>query len=103
MTDALPPESKATMQLHAMIDGHVQGVGYRHFVAQFADKLDLTGWVRNTYTGNVEVLAEGPRVKLEALLIALKHGPRGGYVIDVTCEWAAAQGEFHRFSVNYTA
>ncbi|HBA91041.1 MAG TPA: acylphosphatase, partial [Anaerolineaceae bacterium] len=36
------------MRLHATIQGHVQGVGFRVFVQQYAANLKLTGWVRNT-------------------------------------------------------
>ena len=35
-------------RLHAWVDGHVQGVGFRAFVYEIALSQDLTGWVRNT-------------------------------------------------------
>jgi len=46
-------------RLHAFVKGRVQGVGFRYFVLQSVEGLDLTGWVRNLYDGLVEVVAEG--------------------------------------------
>ncbi len=55
-------------RLHAVVEGHVQGVGFRYFVLTKAQHLNLTGWVRNTAEGNVEVMAEGERVDLDDLI-----------------------------------
>jgi acylphosphatase len=89
-------------RLHAVIEGRVQGVGFRYFVLERAQELNLTGWVRNTFEGNVEVTAEGPRTDLEALLMKLRTGPRAAYVTDVTFEWGSAAGEFKNFNVRST-
>ena len=45
--------------LHFLIQGRVQGVGFRWFVQREASELDLRGWVRNTEDGDVEVVAAG--------------------------------------------
>jgi acylphosphatase len=89
-------------RLHAVVEGHVQGVGFRYFVLDRAQELNLTGWVRNTSEGHVEVTAEGPRADLEALLMKLRTGPRAAYVTDVNYEWSIAAGEFHGFNVRST-
>jgi acylphosphatase len=89
-------------RLYTVIEGRVQGVGFRSFVLDKADELELTGWVRNTYTGNVEVLAEGPRFALEELLIALKKGPNTAYVTNVRASWTEATGEYRFFGVEHT-
>ena len=47
------------MVLHFLIQGRVQGVGFRWFVHREASELDLRGWVRNTEDGDVEVVAAG--------------------------------------------
>lgn len=86
-------------RLDAIVEGQVQGVGFRMFVLRSADILNLTGWVRNRWDGNVEVLAEGTRPALEKMLIALHTGPRASYVTHVQTEWSPATGEFTRFQV----
>lgn len=90
-------------RLHAIIDGHVQGVGFRAFVIERAESMGLTGYVRNTYDGQVEVLAEGPRNVLEMLLVYLRRGPRSAFVTEVRQEWQPPEGNFSRFQVLPTA
>src|SRR5260221_8473616 len=62
-------------ELHAMVRGQVQGVGFRYFVVQKAQSLGLRGYARNESNGDVEVLAQGPRPALERLLTLLWRGP----------------------------
>ena len=68
------------MVLHFLIRGRVQGVGFRWFVHREASELGLRGWVRNTDTGDVEVLASGPSEDLADLRAELKKGSRGSRV-----------------------
>lgn len=89
-------------QLHAVIQGRVQGVGFRVFVQSYAANLNLNGWVRNTAVGDVEVLAEGQRQALEKLLMLLEAGPRGAHVLNVTREWRQATGLFNQFTIERT-
>ncbi len=89
-------------RLHATVSGHVQGVYFRAFVQEQASMLHLTGWVRNHWSGVVEVTAEGPRPDLEQLLAALRQGPPTAAVDDVCDEWQAATGEFSSFEVART-
>lgn len=90
-------------QLHAVVDGRVQGVGYRVFVYEQARSLGLTGWVRNLRGGGVEVLAEGAPLDLASLVERLKQGPRGALVTHVSVAWASAQGNFSAFEIEPTA
>jgi acylphosphatase len=89
-------------RFHAVVEGMVQGVGFRMFVVGEAGRLGVTGWVRNRWDDTVEVTAEGPRAALEALLLALEEGPRAAHVDRVTVEWQPARGEFKRFWVAQT-
>jgi acylphosphatase len=86
-------------RLHTVVEGRVQGVGFRYFVLSKANQLNITGWVRNTPEGNVEVIAEGDRVELEDLLSALRKGPRSAFVSNIKENWDTPSGEFQNFSV----
>jgi len=86
-------------RLHTIIEGRVQGVGFRYFVLENAVQLGLTGWVRNRWDGSVEVTAEGERAHLEALLALLYRGPHSSFVTAVHTEWRPATGEFAGFRV----
>ena len=93
------PESR----LHAFVSGVVQGVGFRYFVVDRAAEAEVKGWVRNLRDGRVEIVAEGSRPALEALLVQLRRGPSGGRVDDVAATWEAASGEFRSFALQRTA
>lgn len=85
--------------LHANVEGRVQGVGFRYFVLTQARELNLVGWVRNTYHGQVEVTAEGPRKQLELLLNYLRRGPSSSFVQEVNFDYGPASGKFASFEV----
>jgi acylphosphatase len=68
------------MVLHFLIQGRVQGVGFRWYVHREASQLDLRGWVRNTEDGEVEVVASGELDELAKLRSSLRRGPRGSRV-----------------------
>jgi acylphosphatase len=90
-------------RLHAIVSGHVQGVGFRYFVVENAEILHLKGWVRNLVDGEVEVLAEGNHFDLERLAALLETGPTGSHVINLTLDWQPAENTFTRFSIRPTA
>jgi acylphosphatase len=95
-------ENTSKARLHATVAGRVQGVSFRYFVSEQAQRLGLSGWVRNRYNGDVEVLAEGNRHDLERLLSALHQGPPMAQVSDVTAEWLPVSGEFSSFWMRST-
>ena len=69
--------------IHLKVVGKVQGVGFRWFVCERAQELGLDGWVKNTSAGDVEMIASGDHLKLQALETAARRGPSGARVIDV--------------------
>jgi len=66
-----------------MVSGRVQGVGFRNYVEHLADKLGLSGYVRNRRDGSVEVYAMGNGEQLNKLSFALEKGPMLSHVTDV--------------------
>lgn len=95
-------DSKKYKRLHAVVQGRVQGVGFRYFVCERARELQLVGLCRNLRNGDVEVIAEGEEGPLDALLVALKNGPRMSYVENVHNALLPATGEFRTFSIAST-
>lgn len=93
--------TETTKRLSARITGRVQGVGFRHFTRTQADRLDLSGWVRNEPDGSVRLEAEGATDALDALLDAVRDGPRAARVDDVEVEWAPPTDDFDGFGVRY--
>ncbi len=93
----MPPEAVGCF--HAIVEGRVQGVGFRAFVYDHAQSLELTGWVRNKGEYQVEVWAEGPQVDLDRLLTLLKRGPSMSYVTNVDVDHPEPEGKYPRFMV----
>lgn len=88
-------------ELHAVVHGRVQGVGFRYFVVERALALGLRGFARNASNGDVEVLAQGPRPALERLLLLLQQGPSSAYVTEVTTTWRQPTEHFSGFHVRW--
>jgi acylphosphatase len=84
------------------VSGIVQGVGFRYFTQDEADRLQLAGFVRNLRDGRVEVYAIGPAEKLARLRALLERGPRGGMVQNVSEQPAEIDPQFTgEFSITY--
>ncbi len=88
-------------RLHVIVSGIVQGVNFRHYTMRQAQTLGVTGWVANRWDGMVEVVAEGTRTSLQALLDWLHDGPPSAHVNGVQTSWEEPTGEFSSFSVRY--
>ena len=67
-----------------LIEGQVQGVGYRDHCAEQARRLHLAGWVRNRRDGSVELMLQGPAGVLDQTEAWLRAGPRWAHVERVT-------------------
>jgi DNA ligase D-like protein (predicted 3'-phosphoesterase) len=84
--------AKAEAAVRAVVQGDVQGVGYREAVLRRAHRLGAMGWVRNAEDGSVLVHAEGPETAVGELLAFLREGPRGARVGAVEVEQVKAEG-----------
>lgn len=68
------------------VRGRVQGVGFRMFIAMTADRLNVSGWVKNLPDGSVRLEATAPRPVLDKLVTAVGLGPRGSRIEQVETE-----------------
>jgi acylphosphatase len=71
------------MAKHLMIEGLVQGVGYRYALAERATALGLAGWVRNRLNGAVEACVDGPPDAEKAIIEWARRGPGAARVTQV--------------------
>lgn len=71
---------------HVVVRGQVQGVGFRMFVEEAAERLALEGWVRNRRDGSVEAVFSGSEQAVLAAIDACRDGPRGGRVTAIEVE-----------------
>ncbi|MDB5200262.1 MAG: acylphosphatase [Chitinophagaceae bacterium] len=69
--------------IHLLVKGDVQGVFYRATAKKVADKFNITGWVKNTKDGDVEVIATGGEEQLQQFINWCKKGPEKAQVTDV--------------------
>ena len=82
-----------------IIQGRVQGVGFRYFAKSNANELQITGWVRNLPDGTVEVLAIGTQLLLEQFMQCLEKGPIGSRVERHEFHWFQEKRIFNDFEI----
>ena len=70
--------------VHVLVQGTVQGVGFRYHCAYTAQELGVVGQVRNLPDGDVEVMAQGESDAVARLISWLKRGPRWASVRTIT-------------------
>jgi acylphosphatase len=76
----------AALSLHLRIEGRVQGVAFRAWTMGEAERLGLSGWVRNRRDGSVEALVHGPADRVEELARLCHRGPPAARVTRVAAE-----------------
>ena len=65
--------SKDLYEMHAVVKGSVQGVGFRAMTRYYASGLGVTGTVKNLPDGTVEICAHGSKKRLEELMKKLQE------------------------------
>jgi len=92
-------ESTGVIAKRYLVRGRVQGVGYRYYAQGIADRLGVTGFVRNLRSGEVEVHAEADQATLQLFRQELERGPRMAHVTEVTETDIPASGSFSSFLI----
>lgn len=95
-----PEHHDERVRMTAWVRGRVQGVGFRWFTRENALRIGLLqGFAVNLGDGRVQVVAEGPRTRCDALLGWLRTGDTPGRVDGVTEIWDAPRGGYDGFEI----
>ena len=86
--------SETRLAKRYFVSGMVQGVGFRIFTQRTAERLRISGFVRNLWDGRVEVFAMGTPGQHKELRRLLERGPVGSDVAEVLVEPAAAEAQY---------
>lgn len=85
-----------------MISGRVQGVFYRSETRKTAQRLGLSGWVRNLANGDVEAVFEGDGDTIARMLEWCKTGPPSARVEKVDADWEEPRKDVEGFEIRYS-
>ena len=83
-----------------LVKGKVQGVGFRYFAVKEAQRLGLSGWVRNLHDGSVEAHAEGSDESLDSFEASLRPGPSWSRVTECRVRAVSPEG-FTGFKIKW--
>ncbi len=92
-------DASPLVQFYVLISGDVQGVGFRDFTRQTAEKMGICGYVKNLPNGKVEAVLEGSEAHLGEMMEELRVGPQFADVTDVKIEKRKFTGEYKGFEV----
>lgn len=92
------PQGKI-VEMKAHVFGRVQGIGFRAGTKFIAIRLKIRGLVRNCEDGSVEIIAQGSKEQLEALLSELKSTFKNGAIEEIKVEFYAPKRQFKNFMV----
>ena len=92
-------EVNRKMQLYVLISGKVQGVGFRNFTKEMQVNLVSRVYAKNLANGKVEVVAEGDKLQLNALIKVLKQGPRASRVDNLKVEERDFKDAYKSFGI----
>lgn len=82
-----------------VVSGTVQGVFFRQFIKDNADKLNLKGITRNLDDGNVEIIVEGDHRDIDKMVEVCKQGPKHAQIKNVAVEERKYSGDFTDFKM----
>lgn len=90
---------KTTAGAQVIVEGKVQGVGFRAFVHFHAMNLGLNGWVQNCSDGSVQAQVEGARENIEAFVEKVRQGPPFSRVDSVMVDWREPNRQTEGFRI----
>ncbi|MBK7865723.1 MAG: acylphosphatase [Ignavibacteriales bacterium] len=89
------------VRAHMVVSGFVQGVGYRYFIYREAVAAGVKGFVKNLWSGEVEIVVEGEEWQIEILYEKAKIGPSRSRVTSVKIIKDSSKNEFTKFEIRH--
>jgi len=89
------------IQLHIIVSGKVQGVGYRYFSQMKAVQYGVTGWAKNLADNSVEIVAVGSRDQLDPFVEELRIGNPFSKISDMEITESEVTEQFNSFTIKY--
>lgn len=89
------------IRAHLLVQGRVQGVGFRAFVQSQAVRRELKGWVKNLPDGRVESEVEGEEALVNEFIRTVRRGPSLARVQNVDLEWINPHARESSFEIMY--
>lgn len=86
-------------EMHAIVKGNVQGVGFRAMARYYATTMGITGTVRNLPDGTVEIYAHGSKKKLEEMMESLKQEAGPAQIKEATIEYFPIENPHEDFRI----
>lgn len=83
------------------VSGLVQGVGFRYYVYSKAQSLELNGYTKNLFSGEVVTVVEGEKYLVDELIQYIKIGPMRSHVKSHSVNWFEYKNEFNIFEIKY--
>ena len=89
------------VRAHVWVSGRVHGVFFRATTRRVAQRLGLTGWVKNLRDGRVEAVFEGSQENINDTIKFCNEGPPAASVKNVEVKWEDPTGKFDDFDITF--
>jgi len=89
------------MRATIIVQGLVQGVGYRFFAVEQARHFSIRGYAKNLPNGDVEIVAEGDEGAIKGFIEQVRVGPASAHVSAVDVQWKDSEFGFTDFDIRY--
>ncbi|MCQ6275193.1 acylphosphatase [Bacillus sp. V3B] len=89
------------IQLHIIVSGKVQSVGFRYFSQMKAVQYGVTGWAKNLTDGSVEIVALGSKDQLDPFIEDLRIGNPFSKINNIEITESEITENHHSFTIKY--
>lgn len=86
-------------EIHCVVSGKVQRVGYRDYIECYAKEQELFGWIMNHENGTVEIVLQGTPDELKACIEVLNQGSLLACVENMIIDWRSPEKQYDEFKV----